>query len=250
MKIGVIGIGVVGTAICRGYAELGHEVFKHDIKLNTSIEDVLNTDIIFLCLPTNSTKEGECDTSIIERVITKLKSLNYTGIIAIKSTIIPGTYNRLMTRFQELRICLVPEFLRELHAYDDFTKNHNVLVVGTNDLKVANKIIECHGNYPKSVKIITPQECEFVKYFSNVFKAYKTVFASSFAELCKKHNVNYSQILEVYKSEQVKETAYLKDYGGFGGMCLPKDTLALAKLAEDTDIDTFEFILKENTKYL
>lgn len=250
MKVGVIGIGVVGSAISKGFAELGHEVYQHDIKLDTKIEDVLTTDVVYLCLPTNSTKDGECDISIILKVLRKLKQLNYEGIVAVKSTIIPGTYKQLIDVFDKDRICLVPEFLRELHAYEDFTKKHNVLVIGTEDLRVANLIIDCHGSYPKNVKIITPQECEFVKYFSNVFKAYKTVFANSFGLLCSLHDVNYANILDVYKAEGVGELDYLKYWGGFEGMCLPKDTLALANLAKETNIDTFDFILNENKKHL
>ena len=93
MKIGVIGVGVVGTAIKRGFEDLGHEVKIHDIKFNTSIRDVINTDILYLCLPTNSNEDGSCD---IEQILKTLKALsNYKGIIAVKSTIIPGTYNKL-----------------------------------------------------------------------------------------------------------------------------------------------------------
>ena len=45
MKIGVVGLGVVGSAIKTGFTELGHDVFCHDVKLDTSLEDVLETKI-------------------------------------------------------------------------------------------------------------------------------------------------------------------------------------------------------------
>ena len=61
MVIGIIGVGVVGSAIKKGFEDLGHTVKIHDIKLNTSIKDILDTDIVYLCLPTNSNKDGSCD---------------------------------------------------------------------------------------------------------------------------------------------------------------------------------------------
>ena len=65
MKIGIIGVGVVGTAIKEGFKRLNHEVVVHDIKLNTSIKDILDTEVTFLCLPTNSKEDGSCNVDII-----------------------------------------------------------------------------------------------------------------------------------------------------------------------------------------
>lgn len=250
MKIGIIGVGVVGSAIKKGFEELGHEVKVHDLKLGTHITDVLDTEIVYLCLPTNPKPDGSCDTEAVIWTVDALSDKYYKGIVAVKSTIVPGTYKDLTVMFPNGRICLVPEFLREKHAYEDFTKRHNVLVIGSNNDECTKAVVKSHGYYPKQVKVLTPQECEFVKYYSNVFKAYKTVFANSFGRLCDIHNVDYNKILDVYEAESVKETAYLKYFNeSFGGMCLPKDVKALSKLAENTNIDTFKFILSENKKF-
>jgi UDPglucose 6-dehydrogenase len=250
MKIGIIGIGVVGSAIKVGFEKLNHIVKVHDTKLNTSLRDVLDTEILYLCLPTNSKEDGSCNTDIIVEVLDNLSDLQYEGTVAVKSTIVPGTFSKLLTFFDKKRLCLVPEFLREKHAIEDFIWNHNVLVIGSEYTNAIDLVIKSHGHYPKEVKVVTPHECEFVKYFSNSFKAYKTVFANSFGKLCDKHNVDYSKVLEVYKAEEVKETAYLKYFDeGFGGMCLPKDVNAINKLTEGTNISTFDFILNENKKF-
>ena len=71
--------------------------------------------------------------------------------------------------FDTERLCLVPEFLREVHAYEDFTKNHNVLIIGANNDECIDVVKKCHGDYPKNILILKPEEAEFVKYFSNVF---------------------------------------------------------------------------------
>ena len=133
MVIGIIGVGVVGSAIKQGFQDLGHIIKIHDIKLNTTIENVLDTDIIYLCLPTNSDIDGSCNIKEISKTIKLLSNKKYKGIIAIKSTIIPGTYTKLTKLFDKERLCTVPEFLREKHAVEDFKNNHNVLVIGTNN---------------------------------------------------------------------------------------------------------------------
>ena len=65
MKIGVVGVGVVGEAVYKGLLDLKHEVKIHDIRMDTKLEDVLNTELCFLCVPTPSKETGECDTSIV-----------------------------------------------------------------------------------------------------------------------------------------------------------------------------------------
>lgn len=255
MNIGIIGEGVVGQAIHRGFKKEGHRVFVHDIKYGTDISTLLGTDIVYVCVPTNSTEDGSCDTSIVESIVKELASLSYNGVVAIKSTIIPGTFKKLEQFFDKERLCHVPEFLREKFAYEDFVENHNVLIIGANNTACEMLVKTSHGDLPKLTYTVTPYEAEFVKYFSNVFKAYKTVFANSFGKLCDNFDVDYSTILKAYEYQNVKETDYLhysKSLGGFGGMCLPKDTLALRNLvnAEELDIETFNFIVNENTKFI
>ena len=90
-KIGIIGVGVVGSAVKFGLEQLGHKVKVHDIKLDTKIIDVLDCELCYICVPTPSDEEGECNTFIVKSVIDELTLNNYKGIIAIKSTIVPGT---------------------------------------------------------------------------------------------------------------------------------------------------------------
>lgn len=117
MNIGIIGVGIVGSAIKFGFERLGHDVFYHDIKLNTSIKDVINCEICYICVPTPENEDGSCNISIVESVIDELVENNYRGIIAIKSTVIPGTTEKLISKYE--RLSFVPEFLREMEYLND-----------------------------------------------------------------------------------------------------------------------------------
>jgi UDPglucose 6-dehydrogenase len=148
MKIGIIGLGVVGSACKAGFERIGHDVKCHDIKLYTNIEDVLDTEVCFVSVPTPSDENGSCNTSIVQKVVKELSDFNYKGIVAIKSTVEPGTTDMLKNKIDNLTLCFVPEFLKERCATEDFIYNNSLLLVGTDSDEVYEKIKETHGNLP------------------------------------------------------------------------------------------------------
>ena len=75
MKIGVVGLGVVGGAVHEGLKILEHETSVHDIKLDTTLDDVLPTEICFICVPTPSGELGECDVSIVNDVVKQFEAV-------------------------------------------------------------------------------------------------------------------------------------------------------------------------------
>jgi UDPglucose 6-dehydrogenase len=77
MKIGIIGVGAVGGACKKGFELLGHEVKVHDPKFNSKIEDVSDTDIVYVCVPTPESTDGSCDLSIVRHTINELEKLAY-----------------------------------------------------------------------------------------------------------------------------------------------------------------------------
>ena len=255
MKIGIIGLGVVGSACKDGFERVGHDVKVHDVKLNTRIEDILDTEICFVSVPTPANKDWSCDTSIVEKVVKHMNNLNYEGPLCIKSTIEPGTIKRFREKYSNLRLYFVPEFLRERCATEDFIYNHNVLVIGAEDDDVYELVKEAHGTLPVHTVQMKAGEAELVKYFSNSYKALRITFANSFYELCNKLDANYDKVKDAFLFHGVQEGHYLnvnKEYGGFGGTCLPKDTRGLAYLSEKLglDLEIFKMIVEENDKFV
>lgn len=243
MKLGVIGLGVVGTANYKGFELLGHEMFSHDIKLNTSIKDVLSTDIAFVCVPTPSFDNGSCDTTIVKSVVTELDEHEYEGIIAIRSSTVPGFTKSIIELFPKRKICFVPEFVRERCALDDFIKDHQMLAIGTTDQYVFNKVKEAHGDYPKNVVHLRPTEAEILKYYLNLYAATRVTFANVFYEIAQKMDCDYTAIKNAYIKTGRAGDMYLDvnpDLRGYGGMCLPKDTRAIIQLLKDLKLD-YEF---------
>lgn len=263
MKIGIIGSeGVLGSTLSFGFTKLGHDVFGYDIKnKEKTLSDIVNEllEIYFICVPTPVGNDGECDASIVKKCIEDLlveirKHFTYCPIIVIKSTVIPGTTRYLQHLLDYDFIAFVPEFLRERCAITDFVEMQNLLAIGTYQDWIYDKIVECHGNYPKHIVRLKPSEAEFLKYYHNSIAALRIIFANEMYELASAMELDYIAIKNaLIKSAQLPDK-YLdvsKNLRGFCGTCLPKDTLALLKLAEDynVDLDLLETVVVKNQKY-
>ena len=245
MKLGIVGLGVVGTANQKGFEALGHDIICHDIKLNTRIQDVLDTEIVFICVPTPSGIYDRCDTTIVESVIRDLSTQKYKGIVAIRSSTVPGFTNKMIKKYNTLTLAFVPEFLKERCADEDFTDNHTLLAVGTEDKRVYQKIVDAHGHYPKNVVRLSATEAEVLKYFNNVYAALRVTFANNFFEICQKLDCDYTAIKDAYIKTGKAVDMYLDaspELRGYSGMCLPKDTKAIINLLEDLNLNHLTLI--------
>jgi UDPglucose 6-dehydrogenase len=254
-KIGIIGVGVVGKAMKEGFKD-AHQLFLHDPKLGTSLENVTdNTDFSYIAVPTPSNpKTGECDTSIIESILSEIPD-NHN--IVIKSTIIPGTTNHLQEKYPNLKIGCSPEFLRSASSEYDF-KNQDILVVGTNHKEIANDVLSHHleSDLLKSKNFfhVTPTQAELVKYAKNSFYALKVIFANQFHQLSKDLGEEWNVVKDIITTpqEQIIGPSHLSSpiegQRGYGGECLPKDTLALKFELEKRGIkyNLIEALLKDN----
>ena len=252
-KIGIVGVGIVGGACQFGFEKLGHEVQVHDLRFKTQLADVVDSDVVFICVPTPVSDSGLCDTTIVEKVIKDLQLLNYSGVVAIKSTVSPGTSEKLAKEV-DFKLCFVPEFLRERCAVSDFVENHSLLAIGTSDQDVYELVKLCHGRYPQKTIQLTPSEAEMLKYYSNIFNALRVVFANEIYELCDKLNINYTNVKNAYVKKGLIPDIYLdvnENFRGYGGVCLPKDVLAISTLIEKAGLENklIRTIHEENKKY-
>ncbi|MFA5185784.1 MAG: hypothetical protein WC551_04815 [Patescibacteria group bacterium] len=254
MKIGVIGLGVVGSAVKHGLERLDHQVIGYDIKLpDTTLESVLDTDLCFICVPTPPDETGSCNISIVQNVVGELDTAGYKGLCVIKSTVTPGTTDELK-KTTKIRLAFCPEFLRERAAYTDFVENHDLCVIGADDPADFELVKTAHGRLPQNFAHLTPLEAEFAKYYSNIFNALRIVFANEFYEVCKATGADYSKIKQALVKRSTIHDVYLdcnENIRGFGGVCLPKDTAAFAQFVDKLGLDMklFSLIVDENKKF-
>ena len=250
MKIGIVGQGYVGTAVKEVFSK-HYEVDAFDLDESKRdvdyIEDIIDrNDIIFVCVPTPMKKDGSCDTSIVEGVVHELNDLAMTRqcanrIIAIKSTIPPGTTNRLNKECKYVSVIFNPEFLTEANFIDDF-KNQNRIIIG-GERPSTTKLRQVYSLAFPNAKIVKTGSitAEMVKYFTNTFLATKVSFANEMKMICDELNIDYDKVVEYSTYDERLGKSHWAVPGpdgklGFGGSCFPKDINALINLCGEMDI--------------
>lgn len=248
MNIGVIGLGYVGSAITGGM-EKDFNVFSYDKFKDSTHSDISSliekVDCVFVCVPTPMTKNGSCDTSIVESVLNKINECKKDKLITVlKSTLKIGSTEKFEKKYQNLNLVFNPEFLTEANFLEDF-KNQKFIIIGSSDKKNALSVKDLYSKaFPNSeIFISNHKEAELSKYFINSFLAVKVAFANEIYSLCRQLDINYDEVLKLISIEDRVGNSHLMVPGpdgkrGFGGSCFPKDINSLINVFEENNIDT------------
>jgi UDPglucose 6-dehydrogenase len=276
-KIAIVGTGYVGLTTGACLASLGHQVVCADIDAEkvaqlskgkvTIFEDglqelvtkglktgnlsfvvgaviaVIDSEYVFLCLPTPESSDGSADISIIETVAKEIAdSLSRASIIVNKSTLPVGSVRVVENCIQRKDVSVVsnPEFLREGSAVQDFLKPDRV-VIGSDDKSAAEKVAQLYSPICKNILITDPASAETIKYAANAFLAARLSFVNALASVCEVVGANIIDVVNGLGSDSRIGTQFLQPGPGWGGSCFPKDTKALLKIAQDNGYD-FELL--------
>ena len=276
-KIAIVGTGYVGLTTGACLASLEHQVVCADIDAEkvaqlskgkvTIFEDglqelvtkglktgnlsfvvgavkaVIDSEYVFLCLPTPESSDGSADISIIETVAKEIAdSLSRASIIVNKSTLPVGSVRVVENCIQRKDVSVVsnPEFLREGSAVQDFLKPDRV-VIGSDDKSAAEKVAQLYSPICKNILITDPASAETIKYAANAFLAARLSFVNALASVCEVVGANIIDVVNGLGSDSRIGTQFLQPGPGWGGSCFPKDTKALLKIAQDNGYD-FELL--------
>ena len=262
IKIGIIGIGMVGGPIRRWFEEIngykrGKDLFCYDADPKKGyFDDVNKAEVIFVSVPTPPNSDGSCNTSIVESAVSNIKD---GKIVVIKSTVAPGTVEGLQKKYPKKRFIFNPEFLTESQAWEDFLSSDRQIVGHT--AKSASDAVEVLGLLPKkhfirpwtsdySKKSVNATEAEMGKYASNVFGYIKVIYGNILADLAHAVSkvqgvkVDYENIRELIGADLRIGPSWLNvnhgDYCGSGGYCFPKDMNAFIAFAESLERDALK----------
>lgn len=264
--IGVVGIGVVGLAVSEGFKRLRQTVIPYDKYKNIgSFDDILGTNIVFLCLPTlYSDETNEYNKDSIHEICNLLHKAKYEGIIIIKSTVEPKTTNRLSEQYEPLHFLHNPEFLSARTNLDDFlNQKHIVIGLSTSDttnskyLGMSNLVIDLYQKcFPNSfISVCTSTESESMKSFVNCFYSVKIQFFNELYLLCEKEGTDYIMVKELMLRNGWINPMHTDVPGpdgklSYGGMCFPKDTNALLQhmIKSNTPHKVLESVIEERNE--
>jgi len=240
-KIAIMGTGMVGGALDRFFQTKGIQAGLYDPPKGLADARVLaDADVIFIAVPTPYYLDGRgFDDSFIRAA---LDAIPVTGkTVVLKSTILPGTTDRMQALYPQHRILFNPEFLTET-VVDQDMQHPNRQIVGytTMSRRDAELVMGILPSAPFE-RIVPAKAAEMVKYFGNAFYALKVSYANQMFDLCQKMGIDYETVKECAKAEPWIGTHHLeiyhKGYRGYGGKCLPKDTRSIIQYAENEGVD-------------
>jgi UDPglucose 6-dehydrogenase len=253
IRLGVVGIGYVGGAVVAGFTKVhGVQIVTCDSNPDkhadylTERELANNADIIFVSVPTPVGKTGECDISMVEKVVREISEANACKEVVIKSTVPPGTTLSLAEKYRNLNIIFNPEFLTEANYILDF-KSQDKIILGVphTEGERALPAARLYKNaFPTTqTYIVDSNVAEMFKYTSNIFLATKVTFANQIHKLCKASGIDYNEVAKLARKEVRLGESHWTVPGpdgkyGFGGSCFPKDLSALIAFAEEVGEDT------------
>ena len=285
MNISIFGLGYVGCVSLGCLAQNGHKVIGVDVNQNkvnlinsgkptiieaeidhiiakqhaagmisatTNAEEAtLASEISIIAVGTPSTEKGHLNLQYIFNVAERIgKALAYKRefhIVAVRSTVMPGTCDKIAgilqkfsgkQRNESFAVVDNPEFLREGTAVKDYY-NPPLTLIGSDNREAAAKVATLYEQLPAEIIITDLKVAEIMKYVNNTYHALKISFANEVGNICSELGVDSHEVMSVFcKDRQLNISPYYFKPGfAYGGSCLPKDLKGLQTLAHDLYVD-------------
>lgn len=296
MNISIFGLGYVGCVSLGCLAKNGHKVIGVDVsqskvdQINSGIativekdiddiikeqrnlgtieattdskEAVMKSELSIICVGTPSTEKGHLNLEYIfgvaQNIGLTLKLKNQYHVIAIRSTIMPGTCEKISRIIEEVSgkkhgidfdVVDNPEFLREGSAVNDYF-NPPLTLIGGESEKAIELVSSLYVNLPGKIVAVNTRLAEIMKYVNNTFHALKISFANEIGNICSELDIDSQQVMEILCMDKQLNISpyYMKPGFAYGGSCLPKDLGGLQTLAHDLylSVPIIESINKTN----
>jgi len=230
----IAGYGFVGQAHELLFKNFRREIVIHDPPKG-KVADFNNTSAVIVCVPTPQAEDGSCDMSAVYDVVSQCSK---DTPIMIKSTISLQGWDELKQTYPNHRLCFSPEFLRATQWMNDIQIMKDVILSGDTDYW---RDQYSYNWSEMTIKIVSPEEAIAIKYFRNAYLATKVSFFNEIYDFCSAYDLNFDQVRGgVATDERIGHSHTFvfpdQDVRGFGGMCFPKDTTALRKMAANKNI--------------
>jgi UDPglucose 6-dehydrogenase len=212
-------------------------------------------DYCFVAVETPSKPDGSVDLSHVQEASVaigrSLRNSDKDQLIAVMSTVPPGTARNLVTPILEKEsgkrkgggfyLCSNPELFRQGEAIHD-TEQPDRIIIGGDQQDIAKLEAfyrDFYGNREYRVLRTTHENAELIKYANSAFIAAKISLINFIADIAER--VPFADVKVIAKGIGLDPRiapGALQAGVGWGGPCLPKDTLALTKFSESLGLNT------------
>ncbi|HHW20173.1 UDP-glucose dehydrogenase family protein, partial [Thermodesulfovibrio thiophilus] len=217
------------------------------LKFTTQLDEAVNEAlVIFIAVGTPPRGDGSANLEYVKEVAKEIaKNMTSYKVIVTKSTVPVGTGAKIkeiikqnLEKPVEFDIVSNPEFLREGSAVEDFIRPNRVVIGAESEQAIA--IMK--DLYNPLYLIETPfvitdiPTSELIKYATNSFLATKISYINEISALCEAVGANVNTVAKAMGLDGRIGPKFLHAGIGFGGSCLPKDTMAIVKIAEEKGV--------------
>lgn len=230
--IGFIGQGWIGRAYADNFEERGYEVIRYSLEKPwvKNKDKIKDCDIVFIAVWTPTTPEG-FDSSVVESV---LPLVGEGKIAVLKSTILPGTTEKLQKKFPKVTLLYGPEFLSvATHIHDAAHPFANLIGMAADDAKhylAAERVMKTLPKAPYS-SICKSSEAEIFKYTHNASGYTQVILFNIMYDLAQRFGANWDVVNKAINADPLISNRYSnpihKSGRGAGGGCFIKDIAAL-----------------------
>ncbi|MBX9699893.1 MAG: UDP-glucose/GDP-mannose dehydrogenase family protein [Acetobacteraceae bacterium] len=208
---------------------------------------VQGADAVFLAVGTPSRRgDGHADLTYVYAAAEQV-ALAAQGplVLVTKSTVPVGTGRQVQEIVRRARpdlsieVASNPEFLREGSAIGDFMRPDRVVIGvmegegGQRALAVLRRLYRPLNLIEVPILATRVETAELIKYAANAFLAVKITFINEIADLCERVGADVHDVARGIGLDGRIGRKFLHPGPGYGGSCFPKDTLALARTAQD-----------------
>lgn len=215
---------------------------NNSLRFYSELKQAMDSEIVYICVATPTDAQGNCDCSMLYRVFNQIvSSCNEmdSKIICVKSTVPPATMRELrelaaQAKKNNIHLVYNPEFMREGSAINDIYTNNPIVLAG-DSLTALENVEKLYSFAHSNIQVIktTFEAAELIKYAWNAFSAIRVSFVNELACLCRAYGADVTTVIQGFAlSEQLLPTHTIKPGPGYGGSCLPKDTVSLSKIME------------------
>ena len=226
--IGVVGLGVVGGTVEASFRAVDVSTRGYDRYLGIgSPGELAPCSVVFLCVPTPSGVDGSHDITEVAYAVREIEPCLRDGaVIAIKSTVPPGTCDELADLYPRLALASVPEFLVASRSVESFVSPDRI-IIGARSPETSSVLAELMTKVAPEAPLVVvrPAEAELVKLCSNAMLAAKVSMANELARVCDRFGIPWTRVQAVVGLDRRIGPEHLTVTleRGFGGECLPKD---------------------------
>ena len=249
MKVGIIGVGHVGTAMNALFKDA---VLYDKFKNIRSMNEINKCDAAFVCVPTPMREDGSCDTSAVEEVI----SLCTCPLLILRSTVKVGFTKNMVNKYHK-KIVFQPEYDGETlaHPFANLSDRSWLSFGGEQDaIDMAIEVYQSVINSNVRIYQADSDTVEMAKYMENAYLATKVIFCNEIYDICERLGISYNKVREIWIADTrigSSHTFVYKNNRGYGGSCLPKDISSISKQAKENGLNPklLDAVISKNKDY-